>query len=690
MRDLWRDVYTTNDILDTLCDDPYWSAYTFGSSVEGTTTVNMNPDIDEVFVVKTLPVMTECSDTQVEKTLLYIQDNDTPPGYGKLQLVKYGIPQIGNDCGAANAASFFPHPHFAPLTDKDNRLVCSYIPPLKPGQERHGPAIFTDLGALTSDVVCALNCSQWPDCAAEWLTRKRCNGWFSVSQLQTLKKLGFLLVSVGHPESDEQDLQWRLSFSKQERQLLLQFNSVQHKCYILLKLMKGEILPKIMGRDSLSSYHCKTCMLYAIENTSADLWRPANLLQCFALCLKLLHAWSSFGTCPNYFIPSENMFDKLSRDVQSKLCQTIHGMIQSGCTCLLQIQSNDIGQRLSSSLTSPIGDPLERSSVEQSKGMDKIYLIQRHTLFIGIDRQCFLQRCFKTDTGLLVTEIYKRIKKLRNTRTVTGHKEEQTKTTVSYLLPYLELHFTTNFIAVAKQEGRSREEIWQYLSSDRWHQLSLRSGISVKLKQATLMCMFGYYHASLDVLSSLEYNDRYSYCTCYNGYVLRPNNDQLSRNLPDEQRQSLEQSTKYIQNKLLSPCEAFLPTEREVTPVALCYEMMRFVGVPHDSTDNLRSDFLRHSAVVDGQFLFHFLLYLNHSKLNMTPNVAADTDSMEWMVNTKEISHRETCLNLLGWVYKDQGRVDRAVECFQTSLEYKPVANAAVLHLRDIDRYNSV
>ena len=186
------------------------------------------------------------------------------------------------------------------------------------------------------------------------------------------------------------------------------------------------------------------------------------------------------------------------------------------------------------------------------------------------------------------------------------------------------------------------------------------------------------------------HNYRYSCCTCYTDYVLKPNNDQLSRGLPDEQRQSLEQSTKYIQNKLLSPCEAFLPTEREVTPVALCYEMMRFVGVPHDSTDNLCLGFLHHSAVVDGQFLFHFLLYLNHSKLNMTPNVAADTDSMEWMVNTKEISHRETCLNLLGWVYKNQGRVDSAVECFQTSLEYKPVANAAVLHLRDIDRYNSV
>ena len=60
--------------------------------------------------------------------------------------------------------------------------------------------------------------------------------------------MGCLLVPVGHPNSDEKDLQWRSSFSKQERLLVHQFNSTQ--VYILLKLVKkGDITT------------CKTCIL---------------------------------------------------------------------------------------------------------------------------------------------------------------------------------------------------------------------------------------------------------------------------------------------------------------------------------------------------------------------------------------------------------------------------------------------
>ena len=75
----------------------------------------------------------------------------------------------------------------------------------------------------------------------------------------------------------------------------------------------------------------------------------------------------------------------------------------------------------------------------------------------------------------------------------------------------------------------------------------------------------------------------------------------------------------------------------------------------------------------------------------MTAHVDADINNMEWFIyatdrdNDFRCSHRDTCLNLLGWVYKDQGRIDTAVECFRKSLEIVPVGNAAVWHLRDID-----
>ena len=82
-------------------------------------------------------------------------------------------------------------------------------------------------------------------------------------------------------------------------------------------------------------------------------------------------------------------------------------------------------------------------------------------------------------------------------------------------------------------------------------------------------------------------------------------------------------------------------------PAALCYEMIRTASQETDLgnlADHLRGDW----AFVDGQFLLHFLLYLNHNKLNMDSHAKADIANMEWLTSTQDISHRETCLSLLG------------------------------------------
>lgn len=83
--------------------------------------------------------------------------------------------------------------------------------------------------------------------------------------------LGFLVVSASHPESDEKEFQCRISFPEQERLLVTQFNSVQLMCYILLKIIKNEVVKKKIKEDTLTTYHCKTCMLYMLETTPREL-----------------------------------------------------------------------------------------------------------------------------------------------------------------------------------------------------------------------------------------------------------------------------------------------------------------------------------------------------------------------------------------------------------------------------------
>ena len=479
---------------------------------------------------------------------------------------------------------------------------------------------------------------------------------------------------MGHPLSYEQYGQWRLSFSHQERLLVELFNSVQLQCYMLLKLIKRDILPYFIKDETLSSYHCKTCMFYMIESTPNDFWRPENLLTCVDACLNLLQVWANNSDCPNYFIPEENMFDRLSEELKDSLNQTLQYLIKSEFRFLLHLQSNEIGLRLSSKIKSPLS---KQSSALQTPVL-KIPFHTTKWVHIQFTKTRVIQKTYSPDPEVIVQNLIQTLYKLRNTKTETTHNEDKTRQAISYIVPYLEVTLIANMVAMLKQQCK-RNQIWSCLSSNIWNHLSENSDCSVKLKQASLMFIFGYYRESLDILVSLDQNQRYSACYCYNEEEVSPKNQEFL----DEIVAAVDHMMNKLIFKTVVPCVAFLPTEIEVTPPAIYYEMLKHVtGV----SETYICEYLKHCALVDGKVLLYFLLYLNHKKLKRASQVVADIDNMIRVITTGEICHRESCLNLLGWVYKNEGYVDRAEECFRKSLELKPVGNAAFLHMRDIDR----
>ena len=105
MRQLMMDDCITQEILENTCTQPFVTSYIFGSSYEGTTTRGMNSDVDTVWVLNDLPVVTDPADHPVGNCLLLVQDQTTPPGYCKLQLVHNGIPLYGNNTGIINDIS---------------------------------------------------------------------------------------------------------------------------------------------------------------------------------------------------------------------------------------------------------------------------------------------------------------------------------------------------------------------------------------------------------------------------------------------------------------------------------------------------------------------------------------------------------------------------------------------------------
>ena len=209
-----------------------------------------------------------------------------------------------------------------------------------------GPAqsISTQKRVIGCDFVNAYECNSWPKVAYEWFCRRRRHNWPLQETVEEFRTMSCYVVAVGHPHSTtDRHLLWRLSFSRQERHLLMNLSDVQYKCYVILKMIKEEIITPRAGK-SLTSYHCKTSLFYTIEGNDQGIWRPGELLECVRKCLQRLLSWTKEGFCPNYFLPKSNLFaGKVEGDTISELKRVLNELVQClptvisemKCECIL-------------------------------------------------------------------------------------------------------------------------------------------------------------------------------------------------------------------------------------------------------------------------------------------------------------------------------------------------------------------
>ena len=685
-RDVKKELSTMLEILLSIIF-PKQSVYVFGSQYEGTS-LSGKSDIDFVYVNNFPKVVTNISSTSSDDCLLLIQNMHTPAGYAKLQLVQDGVPVYGNEYNHMER-----NKHLVYRSDKENRLVCYFKQPkMAPETERHGPAMTTYVkGVFEYDTLFALGCSSWPASATEWLTRIRRFDWPPTDLIEICKSLGFILVQKGHPHSDEQHLLWRLSLSRQERLLVTNFNSIQYKCYILLKLIKNEVLLSCIGEETLTSYHCKTCMFFMIENTPMDFWKADNIVDCLIACLRKILQWAKSGVCPNYFITEENMFEgRLSDHHRLKLSKALVTILSKDIKLTLQqIQYDNIGECLS------LSSETEKQKVFE--GGNELILLKhyptmllKHITMCGI-RNMILYQEMKSNTAELGKNLTSLMYRIRNTFKVTDHTETQTKAAgITHMLAFISPILLPTIIVRAISKCYSKEQIWKILTADRLNMPVLDTNPpakvevfktnlhydTFKLRQASIMFMLKFYAASKAILLPLKRCIRFSICRCAVHKFLCPQPKDVGFNAGDKDRQDMAFDVHI--SKVLAPCVVFLPTQKILTPVPIIYEMVRSMGSRGEKD---MWDYWHDWAVIDGQFLTHFLLYLNHTMLYQQYKALGDILQMETLINEREISHTETCYNLLGWAYKELGWNEEALVCFVASLNIKPFQNAVYWHL---------
>ena len=182
-------------------------------------------------------------------------------------------------------------------------------------ETRKGPAFVSPFGLTdkaTLDKVAYNSLFGWPPEAKSWPTRDRSYAWPCHALISEVLLNGCDLVFVSHRDykHDDDDIQWRYSFSRAEVILIRSWTPIQQIVYHMLRYVsKLEIIHKWKEDEVMCTYHIKTLMLWACERKSPVWWESNCVLELCSKLLDTLLKWIMKKHCPHYFIPEWNMLD---------------------------------------------------------------------------------------------------------------------------------------------------------------------------------------------------------------------------------------------------------------------------------------------------------------------------------------------------------------------------------------------
>ncbi|KAL3859567.1 hypothetical protein ACJMK2_009783 [Sinanodonta woodiana] len=632
------------ELLTIICSKDNVISHIFGSQAEATTTSGLRSDIDIVFHFIADTVIADMQSWKPgSRTFLMIMDDITPPGYVKLQ-------QVYND---------IPFPIYNLQTDRLmlNRTGRSCIPSnitnnmLGIDAEYHGPAVTLKDGPYgidLCDIVVALQSHSWPYTASEWITRHREHNWPSPETIVSIQQSGIFVVPVGHTQSPERHLEWRISFSYGEKILVWQFNSTQYKCWLVLKMINKYFIKKMFGEKVLTSYHWKTCMFYMIETTPSVLWQPQNALSCIDLCLMKMCTWVEDCNCPNYFIPAENMFqDKVNGPVQRKLANMLHDLLKQKGRYLTMIPFDGIGQKLNIACQSSITHikyEMKEITKNMSSVIDMIFA-GMHTVWFNILRDGFQ----------IISLLFKRKHPYAARQDIyTMHQR--------FYCSNLGSHLASNCLKQQTIDKEGLDVAYEFLLLG-----SASDVASGKLKLATFFLLQNNIILAECILQDIEEN--YTFLVLNVAVekikeltILRILNENIS-------------TTDVVRYYSAFPVP-YLPSEMYCTPRALISEMFRSTGSHHVSL-NLDKDYWQSWAVVDPKFYLYFLQHQCYHQQNKITHKMVALSNMIWVIRHEQLQYKDTALNLLAYCLKEDGLLVQSYAVLSRSMKLKNHHNAA-------------
>lgn len=489
--------------------------------------------------------------------------------------------------------------------------------------------------SVDNNIACL--CKTWPSFAKEWISRDRFLGWPTNSMIQQMSSLGFFVVKKGHPLSPEKDIEWRASFSLQERELMFNLTDVQHKCYTLLKIFNQEIIKS----NCITSYHWKTCLFYVIEQNSEIIWKKENLFVCIHICILQMLTWVKNEFCPNYFIPKDNLFaGTLNESQKCILAGKLVDLLKDGFNSLLKVK---VGKMCDYYRTRESLEDFELLQSNSEYDLKKaLFKIWRGKIIITLDRfnKRMLDRYYydaNENVLQFIQNLWNKLQRIIDTDTITEHTTSETQHAISSLLPHIYTCLASNIAAVAINQTNLKVRDFLLFGSFTYF---MKGAVSGTLKWISVLYAIGLYEDCEWYISRLdeEYiKNAPSVCAC------RAVNDNVLQDMNNITTQSK-----------VSTCVSFLSSELLITPNALKYEMFRYFGITLTKEDRDHPSCQWHyRTVVDCNVYFFFLKFLIQLELRRVDmyeklkHILAELDSL---LLTQQVRHCDVYFNLHAWM----------------------------------------
>ncbi|XP_052103404.1 uncharacterized protein LOC127736870 [Mytilus californianus] len=600
--------------------------YGVGGKLEGILTPGVKTDFDAISCDDNVIVIEDISKAvQTRYSLLIIRDPRTHAGYDKLQIVRGKVP------GTITDLSFYDS-KFKGLFEVDEykRILLTEIinehknnKPHMSRPKNKPAATIVNYNGMSIDVVTYYRSKQWPVEAREWLTRKRCNGWPTKDVINELKSLGYFLVRKGHVLSTEQNFEWRISLTLQERNLIFDLTDIQFKCYVVLKMLNRDIINH-GNVECITTYHWKTCLFYVIEENNLDVWRKTNLFQCVKLCTTQMLDWVRQGFCPNYFILSENMFDgKLPHDLRTVSENKLVKLLGDGFCFLKHVKSDNIRDYFEARRSPELFQSLRRDSIKAYK--DVIYKTNIQIVEAAMYEFCLYLTNEKRPN--LIELLWRMLALIQQKDHTTEHTTEETRRSLLLLTPFIYMSLASNISAMCIRQPNIQGRNFLLLGSFIYF---FKGGLTGYLKFIYVLYALGCYKecewflVQIDeetIKNSRSYCIGHSYDSIY--AVISPKVvniigiSQLSR----------------------STCVSFMPTELPIIPDAVKFEVFKYSTIPlMKSEREVPKTPWCYGAVVDRNIyycLLRFLIKLKFKGVNLSADDILNIYQIEDLRNVR-------------------------------------------------------